>query len=66
MIIGDKVSYSSSFEEDKYYEVKKYKPQIISDESFDYVIDNHGTLFEFEQKVCQIIDDIKIKKLNNR
>lgn len=41
-VIGDKVEYLSSFPEDEYYEIKSRKPQMLSDDFFDYVIDGEN------------------------
>ena len=41
-VIGDKVEYLSTYPEEEYYEIKSRKPQMLSDEFFDYVIDGEN------------------------
>ena len=41
-VIGDKVEYLSTYPEEEYYEIKSRKPQMLSNEFFDYVIDGEN------------------------
>jgi len=59
-IIGDNISYQSSFSKEVYYEIKERKPQELLDSYFDHVIDNNGTIEEFENQINYLINNIKI------
>lgn len=39
-VIGDKIEYQSSFDDETYYRIKMRKPHDLSDEFFDFVINN--------------------------
>lgn len=60
-VIGDNVEYSTAFDEIEYYQIKQRKPQTISDDYFDYIINNNKSLTEFDDNINAVINDIKVK-----
>jgi len=60
-VIGDNVEYSTAFDETEYYQIQQRKPQTISDDYFDYVINNSKGLSEFDESINAVIEDIKVK-----
>lgn len=62
-IIGDNVCYSSAYSTNVYYDIKKRKPRKVEDINFDYIISNNGSLEEYDLKIDETIQDIKLRKL---
>ena len=58
-IVGDNVLYSTAYPEDFYYRIKNRKPIDLKDEDFDYVINNTGSLEEYELQIEDVINDIE-------
>ncbi len=58
-VIGDKVEYQSSFDDETYYQIKMRKPHTLSDNFYDFVINNDGSE-HFEEQV-----KIMVKSLND-
>lgn len=62
-IIGDNVAYSGSYTGDVYYQIKNRKNNIIPKYKYDFIIENDGTLEEYNIKIETLIEKIK-KNLN--
>lgn len=62
-IIGDNLAYSSSYSAGTYYRIKENKKVDIPDTFYDIIIENNGSLDEYNIKIKGIIEKIK-KQLN--
>lgn len=64
-VIGDKVEYQSSFDEETYYQIKTRKPHTLPDQFFDFVIDNDDPL-KFKDQTKTLVKIIKENYLVRR
>ena len=58
-VIGDNTFYSNNFEEEEYYKIKARKPLELSENDFDYIIDNDE---KYLDNILDLIEDIKSVK----
>ena len=63
LVIGDNVFYGNNFKEKEYFKIKDRKPFELTDDDFDYIIDNNICKEEYLEKVINIVEDIKLKML---
>ena len=64
-IIGDKVEYQSSFDEETYYQIKMRKPHSLPDDFYDFVINNDNNQYFNEQvktMVKALNDDYLVRR----
>ena len=62
-VIGDNTFYSNNFEEEEYYKIKARKPLELSENDFDYIIDNDE---KYLDNILDLIEDIKLKVLTKK
>ena len=62
-VIGDNTFYSNNFEEEEYYKIKARKPLELSENAFDYIIDNDE---KYLDNILDLIEDIKLKVLTKK
>jgi len=58
-IIGDNVMYSSPYPAEVYYEIKNRKIVNIPEESYDFIIENQGSIEEYNVNIENLIEQIK-------
>ena len=63
LVIGDNVFYGNSFKEEEYFNIKDRKPLELTDNDFDYIIDNNMSKEEYLEKIINIVEDIRLKML---
>ena len=57
-VIGDNTFYSDNFEEEEYFKIKARKPLELSENNFDYIINNDE---KYLDNILDLIKDIKLK-----
>ena len=62
-VIGDNVFYGNSFKEEEYFKIKARKPIELTNNDFDYIVDNNMSKEEYLEKIINIVEDIKLKML---
>lgn len=62
-VIGDNVFYGNNFKEEEYFKIKARKPLELTDNDFDYIIDNNMSKEEYLEKIINIVEDIRLKML---
>ena len=62
-VIGDNTFYSNNFEEEEYYKIKARKTLELSENDFDYIIDNDE---KYLDNILDLIEDIKLKVLTKK
>lgn len=60
-VVGDNVAYGARYGEQGYYNAIKRKPRNIDGIKFDYVIDNIGSIEQFDVQIGEVVEDIKNK-----
>ena len=63
LVIGDNVRYSNNLKEEEYFKIKARKPLELTDNDFDYIIDNNMSKEEYLEKIINIVEDIRLKML---
>ncbi len=63
LVIGDNAFYGNSFKEEEYFKIKDRKPLELTDNDFDYIIDNNMSKEEYLEKIINIVEDIRLKML---
>ena len=62
-VIGDNVFYGNNFKEEEYFKIKARKPIELTNNDFDYIVDNNMSKEEYLEKIINIVEDIKLKML---
>ena len=62
-VIGDNTFYSDNFEEEEYFKIKARKPLELSENKFDYIINNDE---KYLDNILDLIKDIKLKVLTKK
>ena len=62
-VIGDNTFYSDNFEEEEYFKIKARKPLELSENNFDYIINNDE---KYLDNILDLIKDIKLKVLTKK
>lgn len=57
-VIGDKVEYQGTFDEETYYQIKMRNPHILPDKFFDFVIDNADYL-QFKEQTKDLVKTLE-------
>ncbi len=66
LVIGDNVRYSNNLKEEEYFKIKARKPLELTDNDFDYIIDNNMSKEEYLEKIINIVEDIRLKMLTKQ
>ena len=62
-VIDDNTFYSDNFEEEEYFKIKARKPLELSENKFDYIINNDE---KYLDNILDLIKDIKLKVLTKK
>ena len=62
-VIGDNTFYSDNFEEEEYFKIKARKPLELSENNFDYIINNDE---KYLDNILDLLKDIKLKVLTKK
>lgn len=58
-VIGDNVNYSTSYDQDMYYQIKKGKPEMLEPTYFDFIIENNSDLEKLNNNIENVSFHLK-------